>query len=277
MAKAKGQVTLNGRFAPGARVRLVRVAGEHVLRSQGGEDVGLEVVADDGSLTFKGLEVGDRFFAVGVIQGRPVEVRLTAREAKDDVGLLSQNPVRPEPTPAPRHVVDPKSEPFGTRLAQEQVGDSVPQRSATPHGTAHPVDPDERAPYPSQDDKLYASGKVPQRSDTPLGQATPIHDVESRQSEVTDGELEQRSDTPHGVTTPLPAGDAVAAVRGIESAVVKAAAGEPGQAEARGVSGLESALANRKRAKKKPAAKGKSSSASKVAAASKSARSRASK
>lgn len=235
-SSSKAQVTLNGRFRPGERVRLVEVAGEHVLRSEGGTLVGEATVDENGQVQFtSGVKAGGRYFVVGRIAGVPIEVRARGNVAADDNSVLAQAPVQPDVTTTGigRQPVDPDSEPHGLRLAQEQVGDGVQQRSSTATGTAHPVDPDERGPYPDQGDELYSCGEVQQRSDTEVGQATPIPDVPERQEDVPES-VHQRSCTATGVATPLPAGDAVDAVQGIESALAKAAVGEPSQADLRG-------------------------------------------
>lgn len=230
------QVTLNGRFPAGARVALVEVAGENVLRAAGGKTIARKKVDDDGRVQFtSGVKVGARYFVVGRINGVHTEVRVTGRKPADDNAALAQAPVRPDKTTTGigAQPVPPDSEPFGLRLAQEQVGDDVQQRSATATGTAHPVDPEERGPYPDQASELYSSGKVQQRSDTPHGMATPIAETPGRQEDVPN-DVPQRSSTRTGVATPLPAGDAVEAVRDIESAHAKAAVGEPSQADIRG-------------------------------------------
>lgn len=236
----RAQVTLNGRFPAGARVALVEVSGENVLRSQGGKTIARKKVDDDGRVQFTtGVKVGARYFVVGRINGVHTEVRVTGRKPADDNAGLAQEPVRPDRTTTGIQVspVPEGSEPVGgMRLAQEQVGDDVPQRSATATGTAHPVDPDERGPYPDQASELYSSGKVPQRSDTAAGMATPIADVPQRQEDIPN-DVPQRSSTRTGVATPLPPGNGVEAVRGIESTFAKAAAGEPSQADMRGVTG----------------------------------------
>lgn len=231
------QVTLNGRFPAGTKVVLVEVSDERVLRSQGGKTIERRKVDEDGHVQFtKNVTVGGRYFVVGHIGGVHTEVRVTGRSADNDNGVLAQPPVRPDVTTTGigRQPVDSDSEPHGLRLAQEQVAGDVEQRSSTPTGTAHPVDPGERGPYPDQGEERFSDGSTQQRSDTPAGMATPIPDVPERQEDVP-GDVQQRSSTPTGVATPLPPGPAVRAVQGIESAEAKALAGEPGQAEMRGV------------------------------------------
>lgn len=231
------QVTLNGRFAPGSRVTLVEVAGEHVLRAEGGKTIGTGVVDENGRVQFKsGVKAGARYFIVGRINGVHTEVRARGNVAADDNGGLVQAPVQPDPQTfgTGRVPVNTDAEAV-TRLAQEQVPDGVHQRSSTATGTAHPVADDETVPYPDQEQEPYADGSVHQRSDTPVGQATPIADAPERQEDVPE-DVHQRSCTPTGVATPLPpTDDPIEAQRGIESADAKAIAGDPGQAASRGV------------------------------------------
>jgi hypothetical protein len=81
-----GQVTLRGRFPVGAVVTLTRVAGEHVLRPEGGEDVEVKTVEEEkgaprvGFVRFtKGVEPGARYFIHGLNDGVPLQVRVTGR------------------------------------------------------------------------------------------------------------------------------------------------------------------------------------------------------
>lgn len=92
-----GQVTVRGVFAAGSRVRLVRVVGEHVLRSAGGGVVASGVVGGDGGVVFKGLEVGARFMVVGRIDGELREVRCVGRPAGEESSVLLQPSVAAEP------------------------------------------------------------------------------------------------------------------------------------------------------------------------------------
>jgi hypothetical protein len=74
-----GQITLHGRFNAGAQVRLVRVEDETVLRPEGGKEVASATVDDDGRVQFKkGVEVGARYFIVGLRDGFPLEVPVRA-------------------------------------------------------------------------------------------------------------------------------------------------------------------------------------------------------
>jgi len=93
---AKGQATLRGRFPAGTVVGLVRAAGAHTLRSEGGEEVDRKKVSADGEVKFTGLDIDGRYFAVGLVDGHPLEVRLRGRVADDDAGLLAQPPVGPD-------------------------------------------------------------------------------------------------------------------------------------------------------------------------------------
>jgi hypothetical protein len=122
MAK-QGQVTLRGRFGPGTHVRLVKVAHEGVLRSEGGELVDTGKVNAQGEVTFKALEVGSRYFVAGYVDGFLLEVRVTAREADDAVT---------QPAVAPDRV----------KLADGSFADEAPDEEKAPVG--------EVAPGPSQ-------------------------------------------------------------------------------------------------------------------------------
>ena len=94
---ASAQVVLRGRFSPGTIVRLVRVAHEGVLRSEGGEEVGEAKVDKDGEVKFSaGVKENERYFVVGLIDGFPREVRITGRAADDPNSVVEQAPVRPD-------------------------------------------------------------------------------------------------------------------------------------------------------------------------------------
>lgn len=95
---ASGVVTLRGRFKPGARVRLVRVKDESVLRvGDGSELVASEVVDAEGCVRFaKGVVVGARYFVAGQVDGTPLEVRCRGNRPDEDNSLLTQVPVLPE-------------------------------------------------------------------------------------------------------------------------------------------------------------------------------------
>lgn len=233
-AKA-GQVVLRGRFRPGSRVRLVEVAGEHVLRSQGGRLLDVKRVDDDGCVKFThGVVVGGRYILVGQVGGQPLEVRARGGEPGADAGSqLAQEPVRRDRVrlangawadEAPERE-KPGAATVAPGPAQHQVPEGTVQRSDTPLGAATPVDPDETLPYPKQED---VEDGVFQMSDTKTGMATPIVDgPPRRQEDADDGKLLQRSDTPHGVTTPIPAGSSVDAKRERDSSARKGTHGEP--------------------------------------------------
>jgi hypothetical protein len=239
---AAGQITLRGRFSPGSQVRLVRVDGEHVLRAEGGEEVATKKVDDDGCVEFTtGVDVNARYFIVGQHQGFPLEVRARGR-AKDDPSEVLEN----APTPRERVRLSdgswadeaPEQHRKATyaegapHLAQTDVPKGTPQRSDTPRGSAHPLDPEEPTPYPSQEEERFTKGKVPQMSDTPLGMATPIDlGIAQRQEDVKKG-TPQRSDTPTGVATPIPQDGPVAAQEEKEASETKAKRGEPVKAAA---------------------------------------------
>lgn len=232
----RAQVTLRGRFSPGSQVRLVRVDDERALRAEGGEDVGSKKVDADGVVKFtSGVEVGARYFIVGQVDGSPLEVRARGRAAGDEAEVLEQAPVAPDRTrladgswadEAPAQEKTPSRE-VGPGPSQQQAGDVV-QRSATPRGSAHPVDTDEQVPYRRQED--VPKGTV-QMSDTPTGRATEIVQGPQSQEDVPAGTW-QRSDTPVGVATPIPAGDAIEVQRVKESSAAKESRGEPVRAAA---------------------------------------------
>jgi hypothetical protein len=67
---ATAQARLAGRFPPGTDVRLVEVSSAAALRAEGGREVDSQTVGDDGVVTFsKGVEVGRRYFVVGLVGG----------------------------------------------------------------------------------------------------------------------------------------------------------------------------------------------------------------
>jgi hypothetical protein len=86
-SRSAGQVTLRGRFSPGGDVvTLVKVAGPHVLRSEGGEEIETQTVTEEkdaprvGYVRFsKGVEVGARYFIRGLTGGSPLEIRVTGK------------------------------------------------------------------------------------------------------------------------------------------------------------------------------------------------------
>lgn len=234
---ASARVALNGRFRPGTQVRLVKVRDERALRSEGGETVGTAKVDSDGLVKFtSGVEVGARYFIVGQVDGQPLEVRARGRAADDPAEVLEQAPVSTDRVrlsdgswldETPERVKAPSME-VGPAPSQQQVPAGTVQRSDTPRGTAHPLDPAEPAPYPRQED--VPDGTV-QMSDTETGRAAPIIESVQRQEDVPSGVV-QRSDTPTGVATPIPVGNAVAAQQDRESSLAKAARGEPVRAAA---------------------------------------------
>jgi hypothetical protein len=152
MAK-QGSAKLHGRFSQGASVRLVKVAGPHVLRpGPNDETVATETVDKDGWVEFTGLEVGARYFAVGQSFGQPVEVRLTARADDDgshaamygDNGLVQRQRLSDGSfiDDAPEQHQKPDVE-GATWLGQHQVPEGVVQRSDTPRGSAQIISAEE--------------------------------------------------------------------------------------------------------------------------------------
>jgi hypothetical protein len=232
MAKA-GSARLSGRFKPGTEVTLIKARdGERSLRSQGGEQVGTAKVDKDGTVEWTtGVHAGERYFATGYVDGTYLEVRLTGREKGDESSVVTQPPIGPDRVrlsdgsfldePPEQHQDTPKHE-VGPHLGQHQVPKGVIQRSDTPRGSAHPVDPAEQTPVRRQED---VGDTVVQMSATETGQATEI--VQSVQRQEDAHGILQRSDTPHGVATPIPAGDAVQAQLAKESSAGKESRGEP--------------------------------------------------
>lgn len=256
----KGRVALSGRFKPGSVVRLVKVAGEHVLRSEGGEEVDKKRVGEDGRVVFaSGVEVGARYFIVGRVNGEPLEVRARGNKA-GEVSSLEDSGVTPDRTrlsdgtwsdEAPEKLKVPVE--AAPDLAQAMVGKGVAQRSQTPRGSAHPVDVKEQPPYPSQSD--VAKGTA-QMSQTEHGRAAPVVPAPSSQREVPKG-VAQRSQTEHGVAAIIPGGGAVKAQLEKESPLAKVARGEPGRAAADPLTGDTKPSARKPKAapKRKPARK----------------------
>jgi hypothetical protein len=168
MAK-RGSVTLRGRYPAGSTVRLVHVEGPHVLRpGPHHETVATEKVDDDGTLSFtKGVEAGARYFAVGQVNGQPLEVRLTGREDADDGFLAGYDPsaLQTRTRLADGSWADEAPEqhqkmsvPDGaTWRGQHQVPKGTLQRSDTPRGTAVPISAEE----------LERIGRDPQRKQEP--------------------------------------------------------------------------------------------------------------
>jgi hypothetical protein len=152
----KGSLTLHGRFTPGSQVRLVKVDGAHVQRpGPADETVDTQKVDKDGVLEFKGVEAGERYFAVGLNHGFPVEVRLTGKVDPDtanhaemygdnglyvrtklsDGSFVDEDPEQHQDTDLPDGA---------TWLGQHQVPKGTLQRSDTPRGSAHPISQEER-------------------------------------------------------------------------------------------------------------------------------------
>jgi hypothetical protein len=228
MASKKGQVTLRGRFSKGSVVTLTKVAGEHTLRPQGGEDVATKTVEEkDGAsfVQFTGVEEGARYIVHGINDGSPLEVRARGRAADDDSEVLAQAPVQPDRVrltdgtwadDAPTKESAPSL--ATTFPGQRQVKKGQVQRSDTPRGTAHPVDPDREEPVRRQesvpDGTVQMSDTRPREVDGEQvaagGEATEIILGPQRQ-EDTKSSTVQRSSTPTGVAQPLPAGDMVQA------------------------------------------------------------------
>lgn len=255
---SSGQVTLRGRFSPGDVVTLVRVDGEHVLRSEGGEEIETQTVGEEkdvpgvGYVRFsKDVEVGARYFIRGLTDGVPIELRIRGRDKDDPSEVFEQAPIRPDRTRfSDGSFIDspPTKESAPDILAGQadirHVKKGTVLRSDTPRGSAHPVDVDEKVPKRRQED--VAKGTV-QMSDTRPrevdgqtvgggGEATELVIGPQRQEDVPKGVV-QRSATPTGVATPIPAGDAVQQAKDRESSFAKETRGEPVKASADPIDG----------------------------------------
>jgi hypothetical protein len=228
---ATGHARLAGRFPPGSDVRLVEVDSEVALRSEGGREVDVQTVGEDGVVTFsKGVRVGGRYFVVGLVNGSPLEVRIRGNAAAEDDAVNAQAPVGPDRVrladgsfadEAPAREKAPVVSP-GPTLGQHQVPEGVVQRSDTPRGTAHPVDVEDQEPVRRQED---VPDGVVQMSDTETGEASEILVGPQRQEDVPE-RVVQRSATPTGVATPIPVGDSVEATRLAESSQARESRGD---------------------------------------------------
>jgi hypothetical protein len=264
---ASAQATIRGRFKKGSIVNLFEVDGEHVLRPEG-RAFKIETAKDvDGvaEVEFKGLREGQRYIAVGLVDGSYVTARVTGRKASDPSEVLSQPPIGPDrlrladgswsdERPKRRDIQNLE---VGPGPAQEQVGGDVQQRSATFRGTAHPVDPREKVPYASQEDlpegtKQSSDTRRRELEDGTVvgggGQAAPAVVGPQRQEDVPKG-TPQRSSTATG-TAYVMRTDPVEAQREKESSDGKVKRGEPvrvasepidGARPLRGASGAASA------------------------------------
>jgi hypothetical protein len=153
--RRSGGLKMSGRFTPGSQVRLTKAAGPHQMRpGPADEEIDVQTVDDDGTLEFSGTEPGERYFATGYVRGQPVEARLTGREDPEDSFLAGYEPIRTErqkladgtwaDEPVDRADFNQQTVEGATWLAQDQVGDDVPQRSSTIRGSATPISENER-------------------------------------------------------------------------------------------------------------------------------------
>jgi hypothetical protein len=100
MAKSRARVRLAGRFSPGARVELVEVASEAVLRTSPTDKiVEAKFVDEDGQVEFAtNVTDGGRYFVRGQQNGFPLEVRVRGRVPDEDTDSVnSVAPVQTEP------------------------------------------------------------------------------------------------------------------------------------------------------------------------------------
>lgn len=185
-----GKLSLRGRFTPGSSVRLVKVGGPQVLRpGPTDETVDEQKVDKDGTLTFsKGVTVGDRYFAVGQVNGQPVEVRLTGRDNDDPGHLAGYEPISPDRArlgiggsggwadEAPEREDHDKVPEGATWQAQHDVPKGTLQRSDTARGAAAVISAEERERATKQWRK--------QEPTNPVVEATPDpQDEEARTAE----------------------------------------------------------------------------------------------
>lgn len=91
MANSSARVVLNGRFPPGARVELVEVASEAVLRTSPTDKVvEAKIVDKDGRVEFgTNVTKGGRYFVRGQNSGFPLEVRITGRVPDEDTDSVN--------------------------------------------------------------------------------------------------------------------------------------------------------------------------------------------
>lgn len=206
MAKTdSASVTLRGRFPAGTKVGLYPRYGDHF---RGGNVLTSETVGDDGTVSFRGLPEGGKYFVAAEVDDRVRSAAVTAKVPAEAKQRLSRDEVREalrSTRPAadgrkivtgPRNSVSARAtgrlgRPFASETAgvptadgeaeatphlrQEDARD-VPQRSATPTGMATPKRPGELVPAPRQSD---VPADTPQRSATPLGVATPTEPEEA--------------------------------------------------------------------------------------------------
>jgi hypothetical protein len=249
MASRKGQVTLRGRFSKGSVVTLTKVAGEHTLRPQGGEDIATKTVEEKDGVSFvqfTGVEEGARYFVHGINDGFPLEVRARGRSAEEDSEVLAQAPVQPDRArltdgtwadDAPTKESAPSL--ATTFPGQRQVKKGTVQRSDTPRGTAHPVDPEREEPIRRQESvpegTVQMSDTRPREVDGEQvgggGEASELIIGAQRQEDVK-GSVIQRSSTPTGVAQPLPAGDMVQAQEDRDSSQARESRGDNTRAAA---------------------------------------------
>ena len=250
------KVTLRGRFSPGQKVSLFEAAGDWF--SPNVNVVKTATVKNDGSVTFDNLPEGRSYFAATEEDGAWRHARVTAKEPQEvtkegpryEAGkfnptLVSQREhtihvgarntdtvVRDdrgrESVFAGQHIglkTEGKVDEAQPHLRQEDISDSVPQRSSTLTGEATPKDKDEEQPRVTQE---AVSDKQPQRSSTPEGEATPKdkkEDVPSAEQDAASGK--QRSDTPEGEAEPKPKGSKVEVQKRKDSAKERAAGHTP--------------------------------------------------
>lgn len=231
------KTTLRGRFSPGTVVSLYEVRDAGQLRAEGEPDT-TSTVNKDGEVSFN-LKEGAKYIAQAYERGEPRMVRLTGRSAEEINTTVEQAPVTPDRVrlsdgswadeePDKIKKEDMPALEAAPNLSQRQVPEGTVQRSDTPRGTAHPVDPSEPAPYEAQEN---IDDNVKQMSDTATGRATRIAVGPQRQEDVPAG-VWQRSHTPTGVATPIPGGGPVEAQEMKESSLAKEMRGEPGRAAA---------------------------------------------
>ena len=230
----EARVRLRGQFPANSRIELHERNGDWFQPGQLGSPVKTATSDKNSVVEFKGLNAGDRFWAVDPKansgQGRAVAVtakeqpaakpkssplQSAARGGADPTanvrlvtGARSSKDKKPAPTFFHESVGEPtpkseqEAEPLPAPRQEDFTG--VPQRSDTVSGEAHPKPKDEDVPTVKQEDVPKSTR---QRSSTETGEATVIDpkELDVTPSVPQDAQRgRQRSATPEGEATPKP-------------------------------------------------------------------------